>query len=409
LPAARADTPAPGYQLAAQPSPAAYAVTCSLPGGDIVTFDGLSVDRWTAAGGYVGNLATLPAFVFASFATTTPDGSGVVVGESSNGDLLLVAADGSGTTPLVQLAYNYGAAWLPSGDLVVSAATGGLGAGNDLFQVRLSPPAATLLGHVDGASGPVAVSPDGALYYATQSDSFPPPPGSTDVLRWSAAQVQAGGLQEQNAQTIGSGFEGGSSLAVDPLGGGVYLAETNFGLSLYRIVRVGPTPQTSPVVMDSGLAYVSDLQLLDGGGPGSFDPWQPDDGMLLRYNTGLELTTVRPARPLLSATGPGTSGAGRVTFTLTGGVPGGKMFVAACPRAHLLPQPIVVPLPTFLYVTSFTLAKTRRGSSLLPLDASGNGSFVVQNAGNLQGKYGWQFLVADSTGTFLGSTNQVQF
>ena len=45
-----ADTPAAGYQLGSIPSPSPFAATCTLPGGDIVTFDGLSVDRWTAAG-----------------------------------------------------------------------------------------------------------------------------------------------------------------------------------------------------------------------------------------------------------------------------------------------------------------------------------------------------------------------
>jgi len=406
---APADTPAAGYQLAAQPSPAAFAATCSLPGGDLVTFDGTSVDRWTASGGYVANLATLPAFVFASFVTSTPDGSAVVCGESTNGELFLVHCDGSGLTPLVQLAFNYDAAWLPGGDLVVSAASGGLGAGNELFRVRLAPPAAGLLGHLDGASGPLAVSPGGELYYATQSSQFPPPLGSTDVVMWTAAQVQSGALSNQNAIPIGTGFDGGSALAVDPLSGRLFLAETNFGSALYRIVRVGPSPASSPVVVDAGQAYISDIEILPGGGLGSFDPWQPQNGRLLRYNTGLEIYTVRPLRPVLAASGPGLTGPGLVTFTVSGGVPGGTMYVAACPQAFLKPAPVAYPLPTFLFVTSFTLAKTRRGSKLLPLDPAGNGSFSLDNPGALQGQYAWQFLVGDTAGVFLGSTNELRF
>jgi hypothetical protein len=404
---AAADTPKPGYQLAPQAAPAAFAVTCSLPDGDIVTFDGLSVDRWTATGGFVANLATLPGFMFVGCLSASPDGSVVVFGESTNGDLFAAQSDGSGFTPLVNLPFNYDAVWLSSGELIVSAALGGFGSGNDLVRVTLAPPSATNIGHVDGASGPIVLSPAGELYYATSSDQFPPPSAATDVLKWSAAQVLAGGLSNANAQTIGTGFEGGSSLAFDPIAGRLYMAETSFGLALYRIVRVGASPATSPVVLD-GDNFISDLEFLPGGGLGSFDPWQPADGQMLRYNNGLELNTVRPRRPVLTASGPGTTGPGLVTFSVQGGVPSGTLFVTACPQTFVMPSPAAYQLPTFLLVTPFTLDKTRRGG-LFPLDANGAGTFLLNNSGTLQGVYAWQFLVGDGGGVFLGSTNVTQF
>jgi hypothetical protein len=405
----RADVPAPGYQLASQPSPAPFAATCTLPGGDIVTFDGLSVDRWTAGGAFVGTLATLPGFTFSSFVIATPDGSAVVFGENSNGDLFIAQSDGSGYAPLVNLTFNYRAAWLPGGDLLVSAATGGFGNGNDLVRVALNPPGATFIGHVAGPSGPVAVAADGALYYATQSDIFPTPPGSTDVIRWSAATVQLGNLSAGNAQTVGAGFDGGSALAIDPVGGGVYLGDSNFGLSQYKVRLVGSNPANSPIVVDQGANFIGNFEFVPGGGPGSFAAWQPHNGVNLKYNAGFDQFTVRPLRAVLAVSGPGTTGPGIVTFSVTGGVPNGSMFATACPLPFVNPFETAHQLPTFLWVTAFTLANTRRASTPVPLDANGTGTFQIFNQGNLQGLMAWQFLVGNSSGVFVASTTTVTF
>lgn len=410
--AAAADTPAQGYQLGSLPSPSPFSSTCTLQGGDIVTFDGLSVDRWTAAGQFVGNLATLPGFTFPSFVTPTPGGSAVVFGENSNGGIFLAQVDGSGSTPLVSLTFNYDAAWLANGDLLVSAATNGFGNGNDLVRVKLSPPGAVFLGHVDGPSGPLATNAAGDVFYATQFDAFPPPLGSTDVLRWSAATVAGGVLNAGNATLYGADFDGASSIAVDPVAGDVYLAVTNFGTSSYKLRRVGPTQATSPIVVDQVAGFFGDLEFVDGGAsPGSFAPWQPADGVHLKYNQGSDQYTVRPARPQLAISGPGTTGPGTVTFTVTGGVPNGVMLATACPTPFVNPSDAAIQLPTFLWVTPFTLAQTRRMSPTTPvfLDANGAGTFQIFNSGSLQGTYAWQFLVGLTPAALLGSTNVATF
>jgi hypothetical protein len=407
-----AETPAVGYQLGSIPSPSPFAATCTLQGGDIVTFDGLSVDRWTAAGQFVGNLATLPGFTFSSFVTPTPDGSAVVFGENLNGDLFVAQVDGSGVTPLVNLTLNFDADWLPNGDLLVSAATGGFGAGNDFVRVKLAPPSTTFVGHVNGPSGPLALAQDGTLYYATQTDQFPAPPGSTDVIRWSAAQVLAGGLSNANSTLVGAAFDGGASLAIDPVGGGLYMADANFGLSQYKLRRVGAGPANSPVVVDAIADFFGGLEFVDGGAsPGSFAAWQPADGVNLKYNQGSSQFKVRPARPQLAISGPGTTGPGSVTFTVTGGVPNGIMLATACPTAFVQPGDAAIQLPTFLWVTPFTLSETRRASPASPvfLDANGAGTFQIFNSGSLGGMFGWQFLVGQSASLLLGSTNVASF
>jgi hypothetical protein len=409
---APADTPAAGYQLGSIPSPSPFAATCTLPGGDIVTFDGLNVDRWTAAGQFVGTLATLPGFAFSSFVLATPDGSAVVFAENSNGGIFLAQADGSGVTPLVSLTFNYDATWLANGDLLVSAATNGFGNGNDLVRVTIDPPSATFIGHVDGSSGPLASSAAGDVYYATQVDAFPPPPGSTDVIRWSAATVAGGVLDAGNATLVGADFDGASSIAVDPVAGGVYLAVTNFGTASYSLRRVGTTQASSPIVVDQIAGFFGGLEFVDGGAsPGSFAAWQPADGVNLKYNQGADQFRVRPARPQLAISGPGTTGPGTVTFTVTGGVPDGIMLATACPTGFVQPGDAAIQLPTFLWVTPFTLSQTRRASAASPvfLDGNGDGTFQIFNSGSLSGVFAWQFLVGDGASVLLGSTNVASF
>jgi len=413
------DTVSPGWSLAVQPNPAFGAAVCTLPGGDLVTFDGISIDRWSPAGAFVANLGTLPGFVFASFAVPTPDGLAIVVGDSGNassqtGSLHLAKADGSGTSFLMNLAFTYDAVFLASGELIVSAATGGFGNGNDLVRVSLAPPQATAIGHVPGASGPVAIDSGGHLYYATASDAFPAPAGSSDVLRWSAAQVQAGGLTSASAVLVGAAFDGAASMAVDPVTERPYLAEVNFSLAVNRIVRVEATQAISPVVLDS-TDVLSGLQFVNlAGGAASFDAYQPETGMNLRctvtdFAARSDVLTVRPARPVISASGPGLSGPGPITVTVTGGVPNGIARLTACPQSAITAPEKTYMLPSFLHHTGFDLSKTRRAPGSVSADAQGKASYALFNNGNLLGLNGYQFFVGTAAGTFVGSSTSVAF
>jgi hypothetical protein len=419
LPLFAGDTVSPGWSVGTQPNPAFGAAVCTLPGGDLVTFDGISIDRWSPAGTFVANLGTLPGFVFASFAVPTSDGQAIVVGDSGNGSsqtgsLYLAMADGSGTSFLLSLAFAYDAAFLPGGDLIVSAATGGFGNGNDLVRVSLAPPQATMIGHVAGASGPVAIDASGELHYATSSAAFPAPAGSSDVLRWSAAQVQAGGLTEANAALVGSGFDGAASLGIDPVTGRLYLAEVNFSLAVNRIVRVEATKVLSPVVLDSS-DTLSGLQFVNlAGGAASFDAYQPETGVNLRctvtdFASRSDVLTVKPARPVISASGPGLSGPGPITVTVTGGVPNGIARLTACPQSAITTPEKAYQLPAFLHHTGFDLSKTRRAPASVGADAQGKASYVLFNNGNLLGLNGYQFFVGTAAGTFVGSSTSVLF
>ena len=98
-------------------------------------------------------------------------------------------------------------------------------------------------------------------------------------------------------------------------------------------------------------------------------------------------------------------------LVFVGGVPDGIMLATACPTPFVLPGDSACQLPTFLWVTPFTLAETRRASPSTPvlLYANGDGTFQIFNSGGLMGVFGWQFLVGDGAGVLLGSTNVASF
>ena len=415
---ALSDVASPGYQLTTTPNFAFAAVTCGLPNGDLVTFDGLSVDRWTAGGAHVANLGSYTSFVFPAFLEPTPDGLSVVVADSGSGppggNLALAALDGSGMTGIAPLVFPYDGDFLPDGRLIVSAATQGFALNNDIALVELNPPSVTLIGHVATPSGPIEVSRSGDVYYGLQGPGGSPPAGSCSVVRWSAALVNAGGpLDESNALTISTGFDAASSLVFDPDKDRLFLGENHYSLVTHNIWRVKSSKANSILIVTSD-QNLSGLRFVDAGGTATFDAYQPAHGRSLAYETTdfwsfSNLGLVTPARPVLSVSGAGTTGVGPVTLTVTGGVPNGSALMTYCPQAAISPSEQVVAFPKFLHHTPFDLSETARFGFLLPADASGTSSVTLWNPGGLEGEFGFQYLVANPNGVAIGSSNAVVF
>jgi hypothetical protein len=419
-PIAASDTTVPGFRLDRIANPAASSVTCTLPGGDFFAFDGVSCDRYQSDGTFVFHLGDLPAFGYPSFAEATPDGLAVIVGESGtvfsppDGRLWRVPLDGSGPTLVATVPQNFDGAFLPNGKLIVSATLNGAFAGNDFVLVDVPATTATPIGHVDGFSGPVAVSRTGDVYYGTVAGQIPAPPGSTDILRWGYAAILGGAwLDSNNASVAATGFDGASSLAFDPLRGRLYLAENGGVPYLHRIRRVKSTGAASPTVAD-GDHWISSIRFQDLGGGATFDPYQPSDGLSLVYQTsdfsGMDdLVTLAPQAPSIVASGPGLSGVGEITLSLSGAVPGGAALLTICPQTSLLPVETFYALPKFRLHTTFVLSETTRLPFLIPTDAAGNGSMVIWNSGSLNGLFGYQFHVGLPNGALIGASNVTLF
>ncbi|MBM3989052.1 MAG: hypothetical protein FJ294_13980 [Planctomycetes bacterium] len=414
---ARADTTPPGFALASSANPAPSSVSCSLSDGDFITFDGNSVQRWNGDGSLESTLASYPSFVFPSFIRLTPTADAVVVGDSGGfsptpaGDLRIVWLNGSGSSLIAPLVYNYDGEFFPNGDLLVSAAANGFGMGTDLFRVNITTGALQSLGHFDGPSGPVAVGRGGDIFYGTQQDfSLPSTPQS--ILRWSAALVASGTpLSAANASVFVAGLTGSTALEFEPGRERLYYSENNFGTGSFRILRVRPGAASLPLLVADN--WISTLRF-ERLGDGTFDAYQPGDGLRLAYTTTDfvsidELVCFAPARPELTISGTGLVGTGPVLFTLSGGVPNGSALLTYCSQTSLFPQESSYQLPNFLLRTPFALASIVRMPFLVPTDANGAASLTLWNPGGLEGQFGWQFLVGRSNGSLIGASDAEQF
>lgn len=412
--AATADVPAPGYALASAPNPAFGAALLTLPDGGLVTWDGVAVERWLPDGTFVATLTTFSPEVFESFVVAAPGGDSVVIGNSSNGRLHEVFLDGSGRRSVARLDFNFDAAYGPDGGLYVSAATCGFQCGNRIVRVDVASGATERVATVAGPSGPLAFDAAGNLVYATQAD-FPAPPDSTDVIRWTPAQLATGGgmLTELDAEVVAPDFDAGSSLACDPVTGRLYLGANDFLNGVHGVFRIEGDGDASPVVVQAANP-IGALQLLTGGGAGSFDPYQPAGGVALRYTTTdfvalSDFVTVDPARPVLAITGPGTTGPGPFTLTLTGAEPGGGATIVYAPQSGFDPNEHTFPFPGFLLHTGLPLAQLQRLPFALAVDGTGGAAVTFQNPGGLEGAFAWQLWIRDATGALIGTSSSDVF
>lgn len=403
VPATASDLVSPGFSITSRAQlPAPFAAYHTLSSGDRVVFDGLSVDLYDGANNYIRNLALLPSFVFASFVEADPSESYVLVGESLNGDLFRVHLDGSGMSTLATLAFNYDAVFDSPTSALVSAATCGFGCGNDIARVDTTSGALSFVANVPGSAGPLAMRADGALLYATVSDQFPPPPGSTDIVAWSASALSSGLLLGLSDATLfHGGLDGAASLAVDPVFGSVFLAESRFGATSTVLEFHPAGARVGAVVRSSN--FLSNLELRSGGGPGHFHAYQPQSGVFLHYTNG-DLVTVRPARPQASLVTVGPS----TTLELAGAPANGSMLVLWATQAGFDPGESAHALfPDFLFVSGIPLPQIRRAGALVPIDAGGSASWPIaflpaQHGASLV----FQALVLDRTGTrFVGASN----
>jgi hypothetical protein len=396
------DLVGPGFARTAQQSAPAQGVPYrTLSTGDRVVFDGLTVDLYDASGLFLANLGSLPGFVFPSFVAISPAESRALVGESSTGGLYRVDLSGAGLALVASLAFNYDAVFLDESSAVVSAATCGFGCGNDLVRVDVLTGATQGLSSVPGASGPLALGSNGDLYYTTVSGSFPPPPGSSQVLRWSAALVNSGApLSIGDAQVLVSGLNGAAAMAVDPVLGAIVVAESVFGsTSRVRLFAAGGAPLGAVIESPN---YLSAIELRRDGGLGHFYPYQPADGVYLTYSSGGDVHTVRPQRPQASITQQGSA----VTLTVSGAPANGALLILWTSQGLWSPveASYFIPGLGFQIHSGVAPSSMRRLPFLIPTDAVGTGTFSFFDGGSLGGTLVFQPLVMNAAGRFVGSS-----
>ena len=396
------DTIGDGFvQSATQPTPVAFSSYATMSSGERVVFDGVSFDIYDANGGFVLNLGVLPSFVFNSFVAVDPSESFAVIGESSNGDIFRVALDGSGFTTIGNLNFNYDAVFEGPNSLLVSAATCGLGCGNDIVRFDATSGAATSLANVGGASGPVALASNGDLYYATIDFGAP---NATNLLRWSAAQLNSGVLLgESDATLLASGLGGASSMDVDPVYGNIFLAEAIFG-GISRILEFDAASGNLADVVVESTQYLGNVELMQDSGIGHFHAYQPADGVFMHYNN-TDIVTVRARRPSASLLQVGPV----ATFQVQNAKPNSAMLVLFAKTSDYDPNYITNELNgmDFQFHSVAPVFKLRRTPLMIPTDANGTGTFTFFDPGNLAGTLVFQALITDESATFIGGSSGV--
>jgi hypothetical protein len=388
--------------------PCAYG---SLADGRYVTFDGLSFDIYFGDGTWQSNLGSISSFMWPSFVEVDPTGSYVVAGESTNGNLFKVQLNGAGVTLLANLVFNYDLAWdVTPGLAYVSAGLGGWGAGNDIVRLDLATGVTTIVAHVQGPSGPIAVNSLGDLSYVTQYEGFdwPPPLGQESLIRWDNAELDAGALlSELDADYLSSGLDGGSSMISD--GADIlFLAHTNFSGDVNEIYQFSSTGVLLDTVA-TALTHVANLELI-GSGPSTFSAQQPLGVSLRAYNTDFfnidERVTLHPARAQLTWKGPPPGIAGRGTFKLKGGEPGGFAVIMVAGSSAELPTEDVVDAgwraPLYMAVKA---ADIHRRTTIMPLDAKGELKMEHLQTPAIEGKILLQPLLFDGAMVPLGSAS----
>ncbi len=373
-------TPAPGFFISGMDF---------LPNGNLAVFDGNSiveVDR--ASGAVLATLYTPPGFVFGSFVQTAPNGQFLLFGNSTNDQIVKIPLDGGPPSPITTLHYNFDLVFESDDSALVSAAT--IPGHNEIVRVDLNSGATDVIADFLGASGPLALDRFGNLYYCEAANTFPPPPGGQDVLRFDAAVVATaagpGVLTVNDATIVVSGLTTGTDMIIDEEGDLVIAVDGNEA-SHDMTVREYTTGGTlkSTLAESNAFEYIGPIAFRGNGTtkPSAFGAFQPENGGSLAlistdfFNfTDLQIFT--PKRATLETNPPSPIPLGNFTFELDDGPPSGValLFLATSNLATEIPV-FSGGVPFLFGIDPSTIVL----SVAIPLDAQGELSIPTTNHG----------------------------
>lgn len=415
LPLYAQDEASAGFELAPAvfPGISPFSATTTLSSGELLTFDGLDLALFAPDGTLIRTVGSLPQPTFASFVVVDHTEQIAYFGESSTGGVYESFLAVTAAPALVaSLVFPYDAAVDASGALFVSAATCGIGCGNEIWRIDTGTFDSRLVARVPGASGPIVFDDAGWLYYGTATGLFPPPPKPSAIFRWSATQLAGPvALDLDDAQFVGGAFVGAARLAFDSRTDALYVLENNFATGENRIRRVLGSADDSPVIVEGRSFFsMNNLVVRPGTDDPILRPFQPGSDAHVGYTTSdfvapTERFVVRTLRPAAALSGPGLSGPGAVDLELTGGPPSGFARVLYGPSALWSPAEHVLPLaglPLFVGLHGPTAAVL---PGVLVLDADGAVQQTFFNPGGLEGQVAIQLLVIDSALRIAGTSS----
>lgn len=407
LPIASADTIGAGFgadHVTTLSALTTYAAYDTLSNGNRVVYDGSQVWIENDAGTVLQVLGNPSTPSFADFIEVDPTETFAVLGESNHGNLYKVSLATGGPTFLATIPFNYDLAYLNGNTAYVSAASTSFSF-NDLYSLDLTSGATTLLANASGPSGPLAISAAGDLYYATQSNAFPTPPGAVSIIRWTAAQL-AGvlPLTQGDATVFTSNLDGAASMVFDPAFGNLFLSESVYlgASSVVEIDHAGQVIGRAAVSLDT----LGKIEIFDTPGDGACAAYQPAGRELkfrtTDFNNGLSrVTTISPRRPTLTSV---QNDDGTMTLTVAGGLPNGTSFLILGNLSQYSPIESYYDFGGYRFWTGMTVSALRRTQIYVGLDGTGTGSYTFNNTPSIQGLFALQALAIDGSGVFRGSS-----
>lgn len=326
-------SPSPGWQRTSTPAvgPGVFVAGMDYLGnGNLAVFDGGSiVEIDPATGNTISTLFTPPTFVFGSFVKTSPSGTFLLFGESSNNQVWKIPVDGSTPSVVATINFVFDATFQDDRYAFVSAAP--VFGQNQILRLDLATGATDVIADFVGASGVLATDPAGTLFYGEASAQFPAPPPQQDILRFDAAQVAwaigANVLSESDATPIASGYTYINDLVVDAQGD-VIAVYSPLGFPSPTFLREfkndgtpkGAIGESLPADFAGPLAYRA-------GAPGAgatFGPYQSLGGGELAVITTdffsyTDLDVYTPKRATLATSPSNPIPQGNFTFSLSDG------------------------------------------------------------------------------------------
>ncbi len=361
-----------------------------LPGGDLVFFQGNLLFRWDGKKRVL--LHAFPAGTAGAFVKYTA--KGVFAAESTNGRIYRLDPLSGKTTLIAAVRYPFDLVQAPRGGLYLSAnpGWGGGGSGNRIYLLDPARGGLDEIVRLQGPSGPVAFDARGNLYYATQSSTYPTPPGAVRILRWPAARVRAaagpGYLTAKDAVTVWSNLDGAFGMVLDGMGR-IYLTDPRKGI----LLQLDPEKKKKRILLQappfSWTGYTF-LRLAGEKGPATLDPWQPPGGGrlvlaasdYLSYSAFLELS---PSRPVLASTPWPAVPPGSLSLDLSKGPASsaGILLLSPLGASPEIGLPLGERAPLFLgvlphpWMLAFPVTTGAKGSFSLKLTYPGGGPMVV--------------------------------
>jgi hypothetical protein len=403
-----ADTCGPGYahdSVTPLSALTAFAAYDTLSNGNRVVYDGSQVWIENDAGTVIQVLGNPSTPSFASFIEADPTETFAVLGENNNGQLFKVSLTTGNPTPLCTLAFNFDIAYESSNSALVSAAAIAFGS-NEIYRVNLTTGATSLVAAVSGPSGPIALSPAGDLYYATQTLVFPAPPASTNIIRWTSNQITNGPfpLTEARASMFTPGFDGAGYLTFDTVFGNLFVSVGLYSApsSIVEIDKTGAIVASIAVSPHT----TGKVEVIEAPGAGACAAFQPDGRRLFYratdfFNGGSRIEKISPRRPVLTSV---QNLDNTMTCTLVGGWPNATAYVISGNVSQYTTPETAYDLTKHLFWTGMPLNQIRRAGITFATDASGNGSFTFSNPPGSQGLFVIQALVSDPTGVYRGTS-----